>query len=91
MLKGVNKQIIEIKCPESEHFEKILLFMKTENGSVPVAQLGAEIYEYYSNLVGNDISRSKKQKNQTKRLYLFIILSIIGSGLLGLLSLLLIL
>lgn len=91
MLKGINKQIIEIKCPESEHFEKILLFVKSENGVVPVTHLGAEIYEYYSNLVGGEFSTTKKYKSRTKKLWLFIILSIIGSGLLGLLSVLLIL
>ena len=57
MLKGINKQIIEIKCPESEHFEKILLFVKSENGYVPVQHLGSEIYEYYTSLVGEDVSR----------------------------------
>jgi|P1105metagenome_2_1110788.scaffolds.fasta_scaffold33868_1 hypothetical protein len=30
MIKGVNKQIIEIKCPNDEHFEKILLFVNAE-------------------------------------------------------------
>ncbi len=30
MIKGVNKQIIEIKCPKDEHFEKILLFVNSE-------------------------------------------------------------
>ena len=27
MLKGINKQIIEIKCTENECFDKILLFV----------------------------------------------------------------
>lgn len=31
MIKGVNKQIIEIKCPKDEQFEKILLFVNAEN------------------------------------------------------------
>ena len=30
MLRGVNKQIIEIKCPKDEQFEKILLFVNSE-------------------------------------------------------------
>ena len=30
MIKGVNKQIIEIKCPKDERFEKILLFVNAE-------------------------------------------------------------
>ena len=31
MLRGVNKQIIEIRCPKDERFEKILLFVNSEN------------------------------------------------------------
>ena len=31
MLRGVNKQIMEIRCPKDERFEKILLFVNSEN------------------------------------------------------------
>ncbi len=34
MIKGVNKQIIEIKCPKDERFEKILLFVNSREGSI---------------------------------------------------------
>lgn len=98
MLKGVNKQIIEIKCPESEHFEKILLFIKCENGCVPVKQLGAEIYEYYASLMGEDGSArfgAASRKNRGlwagQKLHFAVAAAIILSGLVGLLSLLLIL
>ena len=30
MLKGVNRQVVEIPQPESKYFEKILLFVKPE-------------------------------------------------------------
>ena len=30
MVKGINKQIIEIKCTNSEYFDKILLFVCAE-------------------------------------------------------------
>lgn len=30
MIKGINKQIIEIKCPKNEQFEKILLFVNAD-------------------------------------------------------------
>lgn len=30
MLRGINKQIIEIKCPDNECFEKILFFVKAD-------------------------------------------------------------
>ena len=89
MLKGINKQIIEIKCPNSEHFEKILLFIKSDNGYVPVTNLGAEIYEYYSSLMGE--STPKRRRARFKLRDLFVILAFLGSGLLGLLAVVLIL
>ena len=91
MLKGINKQIIEIKCPESEHFEKILLFVKSDNGSVPVNHLGAEIYEYYSRIVGNDTPQVKKGRRDIFNARFFAVSAIIASGLLGLLAVSLIL
>ena len=39
MIKGVNKQIIEIKCPKDEHFEKILLFVNSEKCPVSESEL----------------------------------------------------
>lgn len=89
MLKGINKQIIEIKCPDSEHFEKILLFIKNDKGYVPVAQLGAEIYEYYSSLVGDGRKKQLDRKRKNKEKFMFF--AVLVAGLIGLLSVVLIL
>ena len=35
MLRGINKQIIEVKCTNNEYFEKILLFVKAEKSDSP--------------------------------------------------------
>lgn len=97
MLKGINKQIIEIKCPESEHFEKILLFIKSDNGYIPVAHLGAEIYEYYTSLMNSEgvgaggLNSPKKRKKRSVRAGFLVIASFITAGLLGLLAVSLIL
>lgn len=94
MLKGINKQIIEIKCPESEYFEKILLFVKSEKGEIPLPKMGEEVFEYYSRYVGDDISRQKNKRHaQNSRNFVgtAVVLSVILSGMLGLLSVLLIL
>ena len=40
MIKGINKQIIEIKCPKNEQFEKILLFVNAQNGRFSQAEIG---------------------------------------------------
>lgn len=34
MIKGINKQIIEIKCTNNEYFDKILLFVNSEKSNV---------------------------------------------------------
>ena len=35
MLKGINKQIIEIKCTNDEFFEKALLFVRADKSDLP--------------------------------------------------------
>ncbi len=39
MLKGVNRQVVEIAQPESRYFEKILLFVKPEYAGLPQDRL----------------------------------------------------
>lgn len=33
MVKGINKQIIEIKCTNNEYFDRILLFVSADKGA----------------------------------------------------------
>ena len=35
MIKGINKQIIEIRCTNDEFFEKALLFVRADKASEP--------------------------------------------------------
>lgn len=42
MLRGVNRSIIEISETESRYFEKILIFVKPEFGSLPPQKLNSE-------------------------------------------------
>ncbi|MFT3952220.1 MAG: hypothetical protein QM689_09825 [Oscillospiraceae bacterium] len=46
MLKGINKQIIEIKCPKSEQFEKIMLFLKDDVDKSTIPLMSGEVTEY---------------------------------------------
>ena len=39
MLKGINKQIIEIRCTNDEYFEKALLFVRAGKEDDPRPQL----------------------------------------------------
>lgn len=45
MLKGVNRQVVEIAQPESRYFEKIILFVKPEFSGLPEARLAARAAE----------------------------------------------
>ncbi len=47
MLRGINKQIIEIKCPNNECFEKILLFVKSEKTDMPKGLIQSHARSYY--------------------------------------------
>ncbi|NLZ45421.1 MAG: hypothetical protein GX896_01890 [Clostridiales bacterium] len=91
MLKGINKQIIEIKCPESEHFDKILLFMKCNEEYIPVKHLGSEIYAYYTSLIGPEQAKRKKTRVKNTRLTFLLMFSAVILGLMALLVVLLIL
>ena len=35
MIKGINKQIIEIKCTNDEYFDKVLLFVRADKADTP--------------------------------------------------------
>lgn len=53
MLRGINKQIIEIKCPNNECFEKILLFVKSENGNFTTDILHQKSMQYYDSVMSS--------------------------------------
>ena len=39
MLKGVNRQVLEVNRPESRYFERILFVVKPEFSALPAAKL----------------------------------------------------
>lgn len=46
MIKGINKQIIEIRCTDDEYFEKALLFVRADKTSQPRGVLEECAREY---------------------------------------------
>ncbi len=50
MIKGINKQIIEIKCTNDEYFEKALLFVRAEKCSEPYELIESCARDYCSGL-----------------------------------------
>lgn len=51
MLRGINKQIIEIKCPNNECFEKILLFVKAEKTDLSNVYVREKAKSYYDSVM----------------------------------------
>lgn len=50
MVRGINKQIIEIKCTNNECFEKILLFVKSDNSNLTNDVLKEKSMQYYNSI-----------------------------------------
>lgn len=64
MIKGINKQIIEIKCTESEHFDKILLFVKGKSCAFPKEFLARQGVSLVRNITGNDSEKNQLRKGK---------------------------
>ena len=59
MIKGVNKQIIEIKCTNSEYFERALLFVNSNCELFSETEPKVVAGEYLQKLTDEMESRSK--------------------------------
>ncbi len=46
MLKGVNKSVIEVSCPESGYFERAILFVRPEQSCMSSKRLQNEARRY---------------------------------------------
>lgn len=53
MLKGINKQIIEIRCTNNECFDKILLFVNSEKSDLPPEILRKQAVNTVSDITKN--------------------------------------
>lgn len=63
MIKGVNKQILEVTNPESPYFEKIIFFVKPESQKLPEQSLKKEAEK-----ISRDAKRPPKQKKTVKQI-----------------------
>ena len=65
MIKGINKQIIEIKCTNNEYFEKVLLFVNNKNHCVPPTYLQKQAEDVTRKIIGQ---YTAKKRNYVKLL-----------------------
>lgn len=71
MLKGVNKQIIEISNTGNDYFEKVLFFVRPECSALPQHKLESGAHSYMEQLqalssgpYGGYLRRSQKRKRR---------------------------
>ena len=62
MLKGINKQIIEIKCTNSEVFEKALLFVRGDAADLPRDVLTDRAEEFFFGAQQRGASHKPRKK-----------------------------
>lgn len=78
MLKGINKQIIEIKCTENECFDKILLFVNANKNHLHPDILRKNAVDIASAITGDKMFSTNRKFN-----FAAVISTIIGVAMLG--------
>lgn len=63
MLKGINKQIIEIKCTENECFDKTLLFVNANNSHLHPDILRKNAVDIASVITGDKMFSTNRKFN----------------------------
>lgn len=80
ILKGINKQIIEIKCTENEYFDKILLFVNANKNHLHPDILRKNAVDIASAITGDKMFSTNRKFN-----FAAVISTIIGVAMLVLL------
>lgn len=63
ILKGINKQIIEIKCTENEYFDKILLFVNANKNHLHPDILRKNAVDIASAITGDKMFSTNRKFN----------------------------
>lgn len=61
MIKGVNKQIIEINYTKNDYVQKAILFINPEKVSEPKEIIDKKALEYINSIVDNRVTEKKKK------------------------------
>lgn len=75
MIKGINKQILEVTNPESPYFEKIIFFVRPQGQSVGEEKLKNEALK-----ISKEIKKPPRAKRSTKQLLQNLGLLVLGIG-----------
>lgn len=66
MLKGINKQVVEVTRPDSTYFEKVIFFVKPEYASLSEERIKSKAEMY----VNNSEKPPEKRKVKNRKAYL---------------------
>ena len=75
MLKGINKQILEVTNTESPYFERIVFFVRPEKNAVSEARLKQE-----AESISSKIKRPPKQRKSARQKVKTAVYIALGAG-----------
>lgn len=75
MIKGINKQIIEIKCTNDEYFDKVLLFVRADKADTPQGLLKKNAENFCGRIMPSYFSRALSRRTAIKLALLSITLA----------------
>lgn len=78
MVKGINRQVLEILEPQCDYFEKALFFVKPEYSNESDAKLRNQALKSIQN--SNFVPKTRKQKVKSK---MFFIIEMLSSAVVG--------
>lgn len=85
MLKGVNRQVVEIAHPESAYFEKVLFFVKPEFSRVSEAKIKDKADELIREAADPPGEKNKlKEKGRVKQFFMLAAAAATGAAAAGL-------
>lgn len=75
MIKGINKQILEVTNPESPYFEKIIFFVRPNGQSVGEEKLKTEALK-----LSKEMKKPPRVKKSAKQIFQHLALLALGIG-----------
>ena len=81
MIKGVNRQVVEIPRPESDYFERVILFVKPEYYGVGEAGLREKAAAVLKNTVRPPAPRFDRREIRLAQVLRLLLAAAVGAGL----------
>ena len=86
MIKGVNRQVVEVSQPESAYFERVLFFVKPEFYGLGEAKLKSKADLLLRDSSEPPETKTKKRKNGKGDIVKFLLSASAGAAVAGIIS-----